>query len=975
MPKKVSKIIDSIVDDVFDDSNFISNITIKGAKEHNLKNVDILIPRDKITVITGLSGSGKSSLAFDTIYAEGQRRYVECLSSYARQFLGMMKKPNVDSIEGLSPAISIEQKTLGMSPRSTVGTVTEIYDYLRLLYAKIGIQYCINCDIPVQQKSLDQIVDEILSELKNKKIQILAQVVKGRKGHYRELFEQLTKQGFTKVRIDGDIVEIEPKMQLSRFKIHDIEIVIDRLKVEESAEKRIVDSLQLAFKLGEGSIVVLFEETEEKSKVSYWNEQLYSLSYTCPKCSRSYEQAAPNMFSFNSPYGACSDCDGLGEIYGIKQELLFPELDKSILDSDVPFLDDNKFNFKKQIEAYFKAIKLDINTPVQNYSSEQLTNILFGDAVQSINLEYKFSGNNKADYKQKFNGIIPTLMQIFSKLANSAEKRNIEKVMVASPCKTCNGGRLKKENLYIRVGKYSIQNIVELSVDECFETVLELPSDLNKRQNLLSNQIFKEIITRLEFLKDVGLNYLTLARTSRTLSGGEAQRIRLASQIGSKLVGVTYVLDEPSIGLHQHDNYKLINSLKNLRDLGNTLVIVEHDKAMIEEADLFVDLGPGAGIHGGNLMLEVDPKELFAKNKSEAVKNSITAKYLRGDIRIEYNKERRAGNGKFLSLKNATGNNLQNIDLNLPLGKMICISGMSGSGKSSLINDTLVPILQNYFNRSQHTPLPYSKIEGLEHLDKIIEIDQSPIGRSPRSNPSTYTGIFTHIREFFALLPESQIRGYKIGRFSFNVKDGRCPECNGDGIKKIEMNLLPDVYVVCDTCDGKRYNKETLQVHYKGKSISDVLEMSVEESLTFFNEIPRIKEKIQTLFDVGLSYIKLGQQAPTLSGGEAQRVKLATELSKRSTGKTIYLLDEPTTGLHFEDIRILMNLLNKLVDLGNTVVIIEHNLDVIKCADWIVDLGPMGGKGGGKIIAEGTPEQIIKSKVSLTAKYLKDELK
>jgi excinuclease ABC subunit A len=947
----------------------LSKIIVRGAREHNLKNINLEIPRDKFVVITGLSGSGKSSLAFDTLYAEGQRRYVECMSSYARQFLGMLKKPEVDVIEGLSPAISIEQKSISHNPRSTVGTVTEIYDYLRLLFAKIGTQYCVDCHIPVEQKTLDQIIDKIITDFNEKKIMLLAPLVRARKGHYRDLFEQLTKQGYTKVRVDGEIKEIEDGMQLSRYNIHDIDLIIDRLQVDLSHEHRIRESAELAINKSEGTLVILIDHNNIKE------EHLFSTSYTCPSCGRAYEELAPNMFSFNSPYGACKKCDGLGELTDFNLDLILPDNSKSINEGGIATVGKQREMWLwTQIESFCNQYEVSLDIPISDIPEDKLFKLLNGSDDESIPIVYNFASGKNVTYSQKFIGILPSLKHQYQNTSSAAIRKNIENFMTSETCDICNGGRLKVENLNVLIDKKSIIDLTILDINASFNYFSKLNPRLTDRQLKISGLILKEIKSRLNFLKEVGLSYLSLDRSVRTLSGGESQRIRLASQIGSELVGITYVLDEPSIGLHQHDNNKLINSLKRLRDIGNSVIVVEHDKAMILESDFVIDLGPGAGVHGGELILSCAPDQFINLNKDDADK-SLTLQYLLKKKDIQPHGSSRSPNGKCIELIGATGNNLKNVNLKIPLGLSVCITGMSGSGKSSLINDTLYPILSKHFYRSTNKPLPYKSILGLDLIDKVIEIDQTPIGRTPRSNPVTYTGIFTQIRDFFALLPESKIRGYKSGRFSFNVKGGRCEECEGGGIKKIEMNFLPEVYVTCDTCNGRRYNNETLQVTYKSKSIAEVLEMTVEESLEYFNEIPKIKNKLQTLFDVGLTYIKLGQQAPTLSGGEAQRVKLATELSKISTGKTLYLLDEPTTGLHFEDINILLTLLNKLVEKGNTVVIIEHNLDVIKCADWIIDLGPEGGDNGGEIIAEGTPSDIIKSKKSFTGKYLKEEMK
>ncbi len=943
----------------------LKEIVITGARENNLKNLNITIPRDKLVVITGLSGSGKSSLAFDTLYAEGQRRYVECLSAYARQYLGMMKKPDVDRIEGLSPAISIEQKTISHNPRSTVGTTTEIYDYIRLLFAKIGTQYCTTCNIPVEKKSIDQIVNDIFAHYPEEKIQILTPLVKGRKGHYREFFEQLMKQGFTKVRIDGELTELVPGLKVNRYKIHNIELVVDRCIVENSQMSRIAESVELALQKGEGTMMLLAGKDN--------TEQLFSTNYSCPSCSKAYPQLSPYRFSFNSPFGSCPSCQGLGEKVDFSRSLVIPDDSLSIAEGGIAILGKKRDMWIwTQLNAFVEEHNIDLDKAIKDLKTEELNLVLYGSKTE-ITVEYQFSNTKKINYKHKFAGVLPTFRSQYETTNSGLIKRKIEEFMSSQICEVCNGGRLKPENLAVLIDKHSVADISSYDITASLEFFENVSSKLTDKQNAIAKLILKEIVERLKFLEDVGLTYLNIGRSVKTLSGGESQRIRLASQIGSKLVGIMYILDEPSIGLHQHDNYKLIQSLKDLRDLGNTVIVVEHDKAMIEESDYLIDVGPGAGIHGGNIIVSTNPGNIKHLNK-DTLSRSYTAQYLSGDKSIPTPVSRREGNGSFLELLGATGNNLQNVDLRIPLGTFTCVTGMSGSGKSSLINDTLYPILSRHFYRSTKIPLPYKTINGLEHIDKVIEIDQSPIGRTPRSNPATYTGLFTLIRDFYALLPESKIRGYQSGRFSFNVKGGRCEECEGAGLKKIEMNFLPEVYVECEVCNGKRYNMETLSVTFKNKSIADVLDMTVEEATIFFKDIPKIHHKLQTLMDVGLTYIKLGQQAPTLSGGEAQRVKLATELSKRSTGKTLYLLDEPTTGLHFEDINILLKLIHKLVDKGNTAIIIEHNLDVIKCADRIIDLGPEGGRNGGKIIEEGTPEEIAKSKISLTGKYLKDEL-
>ena len=940
----------------------LDEIVIEGAKEHNLKNISLTIPRDSLVVISGLSGSGKSSLAFDTIYAEGQRRYVECLSPYARQFLGVMKKPDADRITGLSPAISIEQKSVGRSSRSTVGTVTEIYDYLRLLYAKLGTQYCVNCDIPVESKSAQQMVDELLQLEEGTKITILAPLIRGKKGHYRELFEQYTKLGYTKVRIDGEIQELYIGQKVDRYKIHDIELVIDRLAIQQSQQFRLSQSVDMALQQGDQLMICLIESPSGSQK-----ETLFSTAYSCPSCASSYEPLSPNMFSFNSPYGACKTCDGMGDAKRFTKDSLILQMNKSLRKGAIPLLQMSfASSVKRKVEDYLKAIKLTATTPLNEFTEEQLEALFFG-TTQTVKSSIKISSKTTVEYTNNFEGIIPLMTDKYNE-AYSVERGTMEQMMVSDICPTCNGGRLKLDNLAVKIDSASIFDIASLSIVESKKRIESLYTYFPKTKEKIFQPILFEISQRLGFLLNVGLDYLHLHRAAYTLSGGESQRIRLASQIGTGLVGVTYILDEPSIGLHQHDNYKLIQTLKDLKNLGNTVIVVEHDRDMIKESDYLIDIGPGAGVHGGEILVSEPTATVLASPKQYP--NSITTKYLSLEMDIETPKTRREGNGKSIALVGATGNNLQNVTIEIPLGKFVCITGMSGSGKSSLINDTLYPILARQFHNSQAIPLPYERIDNLEAIDKVIEIDQTPIGRTPRSNPATYTGLFTIIRDFFTLLPEAKIRGYKSGRFSFNLEGGRCEDCKGDGIKKIEMSYLPAVYVTCETCNGKRYNDETLQVLYKGKSIADVLEMTVEEAVEYFKDIPRIFKKISSLFDVGLSYIRLGQQAPTLSGGEAQRVKLATELSKVSTGNTMYLLDEPTTGLHFEDINILLKLLYKLVEKGNSVVVVEHNLDVIKSADWIIDMGPLGGANGGKIVAKGTPEEIITVKESLTGKYL-----
>lgn len=954
---------------ILSSSNEQNALIIKGAREHNLKNIDVEIPRDSLTVITGLSGSGKSSLAFDTIYAEGQRRYVESLSAYARQFLGLMERPDVDYIEGLSPAISIEQKTVSTNPRSTVGTVTEVYDFLRLLFARVGIQFCVKCGTKVQKQSTDQIIDSILKIPQGTKIQILAPVVKGRKGHYRELFEKILKDGFLRVRVDGEVREITKGMKLDRYKTHDIEIVIDRIQIKKEIRSRIADSVELALQFGEGVLIV----NDGKQDI------LYSKKYSCPACGTSYEEPAPNSFSFNTTYGACTECSGLGEKKQFDLSLIIPNENLSLQEEGIPPLGKPRATwFYSQVKAVLLRHGYDYNTPIKDFNKIAMEELLYGTKGEKISYEYTYAGGRTSRYTHRYDGIMKMLQDYYSDTASLKIREWVESFMMTKICPECGGGRLKKENLAIQLedvesGKrYTITDIVQYSLVDAQNFFKSI--SFTNRQMEIARPIVKEISQRLGFMVDVGLGYLTLDRAARTLSGGEAQRIRLATQIGSQLVGVLYILDEPSIGLHQRDNTKLIHSLKGLRDLGNTVLVVEHDKEMMENADFIVDLGPHAGEHGGELVAFGSPAEFkngAAKNFNE---RSSTIGYLSGLKKIETPRIRKKGNGNFLQINGASGNNLKNVHLNIPLGVFLCITGVSGSGKSTLINETLYPILSHKFYKTKINALPYASLEGVENIDKVIDIDQSPIGRTPRSNPATYTGLFTHIRNLFTELPESKIRGYKAGRFSFNVKGGRCEACEGDGVKKIEMNFLPDVYVLCDVCRGKRYNRETLEVLYKGKSISDILEMTVAEAVEFFSEFPVMQRQIKTLYDVGLGYIHLGQQATTLSGGEAQRVKLSTELSKTGTGNTLYILDEPTTGLHFDDVRMLLDVLNKLVEKGNTVIVIEHNLDVIKTADWIIDLGPEGGSAGGEIIAEGTPEDIMAVERSFTGQYLKKEM-
>lgn len=930
-------------------------IEIFGAREHNLKNIDVEIPRNKLVVITGISGSGKSSLAFDTIYAEGQRRYMESFSAYARSFIGDMERPDVDKINGLSPVISIEQKTTSRNPRSTVGTLTEIYDFLRLLYARAGIAYSYITGKPMIRQSEDQIVEHIIHNFERKKLILLAPVVKGRKGHYRELFVQIRKMGFTKVRVDGVVLELMPKMQVDRYKTHDIEIVVDRVIADESDRFRITKSVQTALAQGKGVLMI----RDEAGEIHHFSKYLMD-----PETGLSYDEPAPNNFSFNSPYGACQTCNGLGQVEEITKESIIADPNLSISRGGFAPLGEYRdiWIFKK-LDAILKRHKVNLTTPIKEIPKDVLDVILFGDDVPVAVSSKKYPGTQ---WNTKFEGII-RFLEKQKKEGTEKTRKWIEDFMTVKTCPSCNGSRLKKESLHFLIADTNISQLAEMDIQALADWFVGLEERLTARQKQIAPEVLKEIRKRIGFLLDVGLDYLTLNRPLRTLSGGEAQRIRLATQIGTQLVGVLYIMDEPSIGLHQRDNEKLIKALQELRDIGNTIIVVEHDKDMMLASDHILDIGPGAGRHGGQVVASGSPKE-FLKARG------TTAQYLEGTKRIEVPSARRDGNGKALKLKGASGNNLKNVTLELPLGQMICVTGVSGSGKSTLIHDTLFPILNHHFFRSRKAPLAYKGIEGLEHIDKVIEVDQSPIGRTPRSNPATYTGVFTDIRSLFTELPEAKIRGYKAGRFSFNVKGGRCETCEGAGMKLIEMDFLPNVHVPCETCKGKRYNRETLEVRFKGKSISDVLEMTVEQAVDFFEHQPKILRKIQTLNDVGLGYISLGQHATTLSGGEAQRVKLATELSKKDTGQTLYILDEPTTGLHFQDIQHLLDVLNRLVEKGNTVLIIEHNMDVIKVADHIIDLGPEGGDKGGTIIAQGSPEIVAKSKKSHTAKFLKAEL-
>ncbi len=936
------------------------NIQVLGARVHNLKNIDVTIPREKLVVITGLSGSGKSSLAFDTIYAEGQRRYIETFASYARQFLGGLERPDVDKIDGLSPVIAIEQKTVNKNPRSTVGTITEIYDFIRLLFARASDAYSYETGEKMVSYSDEQIQELITENYKDQRINILSPVIRSRKGHYRELFEQIIKQGFVKVRVDGEIRDLVSGMKLDRYKTHDIEIVIDRLAIDgnEETQKRLAESIKTAMYHGEDILMVIPHDND--------TPRFFSRHLMCPGSGISYPIPEPNSFSFNSPKGACPVCNGLGTINEINLKKIIPNNELSIKSGGIVPIGEQKSTWIfKQLEIIAQRYHFKLTDAIKDIPDDAMEMILNG-GKDSFSVASKVLGITK-EYKIDFEGISNFIKNQYNDAPTSAIKRWASDFMDEIVCPECNGSRLRKESLYFKINDKNISDLALMDLDQLSDWFNDLSNHLSVKQKTIANEIIKEISTRLSFLLDVGLNYLTLNRSSRTLSGGEAQRIRLATQIGSQLVGVLYILDEPSIGLHQRDNEKLIRSLKQLRDVGNSVLVVEHDKDMIEEADYVIDIGPEAGANGGQIISASTPKELLKSN-------TITAKYLNGQLEIPVPEERRKGNGKSLKLTGAKGNNLKNVSAEFPLGTLICVTGVSGSGKSTLINETLYPILNTHFFHAVKVPQPYNKIIGLEHIDKVIGIDQSPIGRTPRSNPATYTEVFSEIRTLFTKTPEASIRGYKPGRFSFNVKGGRCETCEGSGLRTIEMGFLPDVYVECETCQGKRFNRETLEIRYKGKSIADILDMTIDESVPFFENIPKIYRKLKTIQDVGLGYLTLGQQSTTLSGGEAQRIKLASELSKKDTGNTFYILDEPTTGLHFEDTRVLMEVLQKLVDKGNTVLIIEHNLDVIKMADYIIDIGPEGGKGGGEIVAKGTPEQVAKSKKSHTARFLKNEL-
>ncbi len=969
-------------------------ITVSGARVHNLKNIDVDIPKNKLVVITGISGSGKSSLAFDTIYAEGQRRYMETFGAYARQFVGDMERPDVDKITGLSPVISIEQKTTNKNPRSTVGTITEVYDFMRLLFARIGEAYSYNTGKKMVKWSEEEIVENIFKRFQDQKVSLLAPLVRGRKGHYRELFEEIRKKGFVKVRVDGEIMDLTAKMQVDRYKIHDIEVVVDRLKVSDDFRVRISQSVQQALKMGKDLMMVLPEAPDEndkkqnqKSKRSSTKDlfenaealtpslgstgALYSKQLMCEDTGLSYEEPSPNTFSFNSPYGACSTCKGLGNVFTIDMDLVIPNPSLSVSEGGIkPLGEEREASVYNQVVAFAKKYKIKLDIPVKDLKKEHLDLLLFGDKNINASLEVDVDDETVPNtFTGSYEGIIPMLKRWFGSTHSTEGLREwVQQFMTLKICSTCNGARLKKESLWFKIENRNIAELNELNLDNLAAWFDGLELRISNKQAVIAKDVLKEIRERLQFLLNVGLTYLTLSRPSRTLSGGESQRIRLATQIGSLLQGITYILDEPSIGLHQRDNHRLIDALKSLRDVGNSVLVVEHDKDIMLAADYLIDVGPKAGKHGGTIVAAGTPKQIL-------INNSDTAQYLNGEKTIAVPAERRKGNGKMIELKGATGNNLKNVSVQFPLGKLILVTGVSGSGKSTLINETLYPILSKYCYDSKANPMPYKTIKGLEHIDKVIEIDQSPIGRTPRSNPATYCGFFTEIRTLFASVPEAKIRGYNAGRFSFNVKTGRCDVCEGAGMRVIEMNFLPDVYVHCEKCNGKRYNRETLEIRYKGKSIADVLDMTVEEAVGFFQSVPYLYRKIKVLQDVGLGYITLGQSAVTLSGGEAQRVKLATELAKKDTGKTFYILDEPTTGLHFQDIQHLLDVLNKLVDRGNTVLVIEHNLDVIKVADHIIDLGPEGGDGGGEILFEGTPEEMLASTNSYTARFLEQELR
>ena len=937
-----------------------NNIVIKGAKENNLKDINLSIPKNKLVVITGLSGSGKSSLAFDTLYAEGQRRYVESLSSYARQFLGIMEKPDVESIEGLSPAISIDQKTTSKNPRSTVGTVTEIYDYLRLLYARIGVPYCPNCGKKIEKQTIDQIVDNIMTFDEGTKIQVLAPIIRGRKGEFKKIFEDFSKEGFVRARIDGETFELTDDIDLDKNKKHTVELIVDRLVIKPEIRSRLTESVEVALKHANNLVSIDIPGKES---------MLFSQDYACPDCNISFEELSPRMFSFNNPFGACPTCTGIGYLMKMDPDLIIPDKNKTLYDGVKAFGASTMKKGDTMAKMYFESIGrhygVDISVPIKKLPKEFLDKILYGTGSENIDFEYTSPAGTRK-FTAPFEGVIPTLERRYKETQSQGMKTFYEFYMTYSHCPTCNGARLKKESLSVKVGSKNINELTDMSITKIKDYLNNLR--LNNKEKMISDLILKELNKRLQFLIDVGLEYLTLSRSAGTLSGGEAQRIRLATQIGSGLTGVLYILDEPSIGLHQRDNAKLIATLKHLRDLGNSVLVVEHDEDTMYAADEIIDIGPGPGIHGGKVVAQGDVEAI------KKISESITGQYLSGKVKIHVPEKRRKSNGKAIEIIGAKENNLKNINVKIPLGQFVCVTGVSGSGKSTLVNEILYKSVSKKLNNSSEKPGKHKDILGIENIDKIINIDQSPIGRTPRSNPATYTGVFDYIRDIFATTNEAKLRGYEKGRFSFNVSGGRCEACQGDGILKIEMHFLPDIYVPCEVCKGKRYNKETLEVKYKGKTIADVLDMTVEEALEFFKNVPRIKQKIQTLYDVGLGYIKLGQSSTTLSGGEAQRVKLATELSKKATGKTLYILDEPTTGLHIADVHKLVDILQRLVDSGNSIIVIEHNLDLIKTCDYIIDLGPEGGDNGGEVIAVGTPEQIIKNDKSWTGKFLKSKL-
>lgn len=937
-----------------------NSIVIKGAKEHNLKNINVEIPRDKLVVITGLSGSGKSSLAFDTLYAEGQRRYVESLSSYARQFLGLMEKPDVESIDGLSPAISIDQKTTSRNPRSTVGTVTEIYDYIRLLYARIGVPYCPKCGKKIEKQSIDQIIDNIMSLEEGTKIQVLAPIVRGRKGEYTKQLQEFQKQGFVRVRVDGEIYELTDDINIDRKKKHNIELVVDRLIIKEDVRSRLTESVEIALK--NANNLVSIDIPGDK-------ELLFSQNYACPDCGISFEELTPRMFSFNNPIGACPACTGIGYLMKMDEDLIIPDKSKTLYDGVKAFGASTMKKGDTMAKMYFESIArhygVDIKVPIKKLPRDFLNKILYGTGTEEIDFEYTSAAGTRK-YRAPFEGVIPTLERRYNETKSQGMRDFYEMYMSDSECPECHGARLKPEVLAVKIGDKNINELTDMSIDKIKNYLNSLT--LNKTEQMIADQILKELNKRLQFLIDVGLDYLTLSRNAGSLSGGEAQRIRLATQIGSGLTGVLYILDEPSIGLHQRDNDKLLATLKKLRDLGNSVLVVEHDEDTMYAADQVIDIGPGAGVHGGNVMAQGTAEEI------KLVPESITGQYLSGKKQIRVPEKRRKSNGRAIEVKGATEHNLKNINVKFPLGQFVCVTGVSGSGKSTLVNEILYKTIARELNGSNEKPGKCKEIKGIDNIDKIINIDQSPIGRTPRSNPATYTGVFDFIRDIFAGTNEAKMRGYDKGRFSFNVAGGRCEACNGDGVLKIEMHFLPDIYVPCEICKGQRYNRETLEVKYKDKTISDVLNMTVEEALEFFKNIPKIKNKIQTLYDVGLGYIKLGQPSTTLSGGEAQRIKLATELSKKATGKTLYILDEPTTGLHIADVHKLVDILQRLVDTGNSIIVIEHNLDLIKTADYIIDLGPEGGDKGGQIISVGTPEQVARNEYSYTGKFLKKYL-